>query len=196
MAIRHLQIMVMALAVASVCISIASTQPALSADIPLSLKLTSRGYSLLQAGSPSAATNVLTQALIADPRNIAARRLLARADYLCGRSAECVQQLQMIQSVEPNMPSDLVLLGRAYVSLRKTAEACSLFHRVLQVDPNNAEALLGMIDIHLAQGQYQAASSLCKRILATASSTAAIEDATQKLSLIEQCSQKSEHHPG
>jgi Flp pilus assembly protein TadD len=172
------------------------TSSAMAADVPLSLKLTSRGYNLLRDRQQGAAIPVLMQAVIADPGNLAARRLLAQAQLLTGKPLECLEQMRAVATVQPNVPSDLFLVAQAFIALGKTQEAGDLLTRVLQANPNHTQALLSMIDIHMSLGQYGQASVLCKRVLVTAKNSLAIETATQKLSLIEQCAQTSEHHPG
>src|SRR5688572_1775925 len=89
---------------AAIC-SQAVALPAFSDDavaISASYKLTTNGYSLLCTGDNEAAVRTFTKAVMAQPGNLQARRLLARAQFNCGRMIECSQQLLILLAVEPN----------------------------------------------------------------------------------------------
>jgi thioredoxin-like negative regulator of GroEL len=176
--------------------TVLSISPAYGLDAIQSVKLTNRGYALLQTREDNAALQVFVQAVVADPGNLTARRLLARAQLQCGRSTDCIIQLLAISTVQPNVPSDQLLMGRALLYSGKTKEAGEQFLRVLQATPSDTQAMLGLIDVYIAQEQFDKATTLCRHVLATSKNGRAIDTATQKLALIEQCSQKPEHHPG
>ena len=58
-----------------------------------------------------------------------------------------------------------LMLGSCYSQLGHTKEAKAQFDRVLKGDPQNAQALIGMANVLLSEGQTDDVVTLCKRTL-------------------------------
>lgn len=179
---------------AATVILLTATPFAYSADSVQSGKLTNQGYALLQSGDERSAIQYFAKAVTADPNNLTARRLYARAQLQSGCATECINQLRVVATVQALQPADLVMLGQACMSMSKTGEAEAHFNRAMKAEPANATAALGLIDCYVATGRYSQATVLCKHVMSTSKTAQSVEQATQKLTLIEQCSQKPEPH--
>lgn len=171
-------------------VTVSTSTSAFASDAQQSQKLVTSGYAMMNSGDDAGATQTFTKAIFADPSNLNARRALAQSELRQGKSGDCVQHLEALTKLQPGVASDQVLLGQAYLSLGKTDLALTRYGRALQIEPNNAEAMLGMADVLIAKGDYVKASALCRKVIASSKKSDNLEAANNKLSVIQQLCQK------
>jgi tetratricopeptide (TPR) repeat protein len=77
----------------------------------------------------------------------------ALAFYHQGNYAASLQELQRAYEIEPNSTDTIVLMGWSQIKLRQIDEARKNFSRASRLDPNLAEAKLGLFYVALETGQ-------------------------------------------
>lgn len=89
----------------------------------------------LQMGAPSEAVGLLTRVVGQDPRDLAARRLLAQALVAGGQPEQAVQELEEAHDAAPDDLETVFALATGYLKLGKVEPAAHLFEKVVQARP-------------------------------------------------------------
>lgn len=139
---------------------------------------------LLLQSNPKDAVAPLRKAVELQPAQNRPRYLLAVALDTSGDEAGAVEQFKAVLSLEPNDLPALNFLARYSLDHQNPADAESKFRHVLQIDPKDRKAMLGLAQSLEAQKKPEAAEAL-QHYLSTGP---ADEDARSQLihSLIEQ----------
>jgi arylsulfatase A-like enzyme/tetratricopeptide (TPR) repeat protein len=91
---------------------------------------------------------------------------VATENLRTGYELEGIRQLQQVLTADPDNPSALTCLGKAYMLLGTQPNlARDYFERSLAVDPDQEEALYFMCRIHRAAGELDEAQRCAERIL-------------------------------
>lgn len=122
------------------------------------------GYAALQKGSYLQAESTLRKAVKLDPRNAAARRYLSVAMVATGDASNAMTQVYAAQSIDGVQANDWILLGNAHFALSETEEARKAYISGLKNPSTHVSAALGLIRIHIAQGQLHEAAQLCSAL--------------------------------
>jgi tetratricopeptide (TPR) repeat protein len=126
-----------------------------------------RGLALayLSLGKLEDAVASLRTAVEKLPKDPSARQALGDAYLAQGKYDEAVEQLQERLSLEPTSAARLDL-ARAYVKKRVARQAEPLFREVLRAEPDNRDALMGLVDLSMSMGGYAEAQRLLDGALA------------------------------
>jgi tetratricopeptide (TPR) repeat protein len=89
----------------------------------------------LQMGEASRAVSLLTPIVSRNPKDVAARRLLARALMASGQAAEAVQELEEARGVAKDDLELAFTLASGYLRLKKPQEAERLFAEIAKARP-------------------------------------------------------------
>jgi len=130
------------------------------------------GKTLLMLGHPKSAAKALAEAseLGAEPEQIMLP--LAKARNQLGHFQRNIATIRP-QDMAPDLASDLwVELGVSRLALNDPARAQTAFDEALELQAGNIGALLGLVSVHLARQDIQAAEELCDQILNIASDNA------------------------
>lgn len=100
------------------------------------------GYEQLASRQFAQARASFERALRFDPRNRQARIGLGRVAFQQGRFAEVIDHLQPFYRARGNM-----LLGIAYVRVGRNSDARSQFEKILEHDPDNADARRALLSL-------------------------------------------------
>lgn len=128
--------------------------------------LTNLGMLQLNDGRGAAAIPHLKKAVSIEPQSMEARHYLARALAQDGQFSEAVEQFALL---EPAMPQDInMLLGyaRAVADMADHPRALKLLKRVLDLQPDNTDALSRSGEIYGLLGQFDDAEAAHRRVLA------------------------------
>jgi tetratricopeptide (TPR) repeat protein len=89
----------------------------------------------LQSGEPAEAVRLLTGVVARNPKDLQARRLLAKALTAAGQLAEAVQVLEEAHAAAPDDLELMFALASEYLRLKKVEAAQPLFARILKERP-------------------------------------------------------------
>ena len=120
-------------------------------------QLTERAREAQEQGDMSQATNLLTQAVNADPRNCETRLELSEMLLEHGSLDAATQHLRRVVAQNPDDPRGYVRLAQALSSQGRDAEAESLLRTALEIDPGNPTGLLLFAQWLEKQGEIQQA---------------------------------------
>jgi tetratricopeptide (TPR) repeat protein len=125
-----------------------------------------RGLALayLSLGKVDEAVAALKTAVEKLPRDPSAREALGEAYLAQARYDEAVEQLTERLRLEPSTEARLDL-ARAYVKKRVSRQAEPLYREVLRDEPDNEDALMGLVDLSVAMGSYGEARKLLEGAL-------------------------------
>lgn len=90
-----------------------------------------------------------------NPTNLQARTLLAFSLILIGRYREALPEAERVFSEAPDMEMAQLTLARCLAETGNVQRATELFNRVLQHDPDNLEAHIGLAAIYSRQGKRE-----------------------------------------
>jgi tetratricopeptide (TPR) repeat protein len=89
----------------------------------------------LQMGEAPEAVNLLTGVVARNPKDVRARRLLARALTMAGQSEQAVQELEEAHAAAPDDLELAFALASGYLRLKKVNAAAPLFARIAKERP-------------------------------------------------------------
>lgn len=115
------------------------------------------------ATSPTAAINLLRQAIELDPKSVNAYAELGSANYNIGRYEEAIENFQMAEKLE-NRPARKYLwyVGLSYHHLKMYNEALNVYNNVLALLPNEPSVLNNIAEIYYSLQEYDKALSYSK----------------------------------
>jgi len=112
------------------------------------------GYLLFQHDSELAINQFRSELTIA-PGNIEAHAILAYTEMIAGRYAEAVPEAEHVLAAMPDMEMALIALGRSLGETGDPKHGMELLNRVLQSDPDNLEAHMGLAAIYSRAGRRE-----------------------------------------
>ena len=112
------------------------------------------GYLLFQHDSELAINQFRSELTIA-PGNIEAHAILAYTEMIAGRYAEAVPEAEHVLAAMPDMEMALIALGRSLGETGDPKHGMELLNRVLQSDPDNLEAHMGLAAIYSHAGRRE-----------------------------------------
>jgi tetratricopeptide (TPR) repeat protein len=115
---------------------------------PISAQLALAGLHL-STGDVDKAAGYVQQALSVQPTNPLGRSLLVRIDLLKGQSSKAAADLASLEKDYPNAAPVLNLVAARHAVDRRYDLARAAYAKVLQVSPNDLEALAGLVNIDL-----------------------------------------------
>jgi len=89
------------------------------------------------------------------PANETAHEMLAFSLMIAGQYREALPEAEHVYSVAPDMELAQLALGRTLAETGDIKRATELLNRVLQADPNNLEAHLGLVSIYSRSGRRE-----------------------------------------
>ncbi len=112
---------------------------------------------LSRKGHLAEALQVLEKGLKIDGRSLRLRLEVARVHLVQKNFERAAQALEEAAQQAPTDTQVLSRLGEAYLGARKIAEAERVFQRLLEIDPEDAEARMQMGRVHIQQRQFDRA---------------------------------------
>lgn len=82
------------------------------------------------------------------------------ANLQLGRTDDARKTLQIAQQAAPNSPAVYLHLAKVALRAKNLPEAAGFYNRALQLDPNNFDALSGLINVKNSQKQFAEAHNL------------------------------------
>ena len=111
--------------------------------------------SLLYNDSPTLAIEQFRAEVEHVPTNIYARGVLAFTLTVAGRFAEARPEAEIALAASPDMEIAQIALGRALADTGDVKRTTELLNKVLQKDPNNLEAHMGLADVYSRAGRRE-----------------------------------------
>ena len=111
--------------------------------------------SLLYKDSPSLAIEQFRAEVVHVPGNIYAHGLLAFTLTIEGRYAEARPDAEIALAAAPEMEMAQVALGRALAETGDVKRTTEILNKVLQKDPQNLEAHMGLADVYSRAGRRE-----------------------------------------
>lgn len=126
-----------------------------------------RGLALayLALGRPDDAVAALALAVDKLPRDASARAALGDALIAKGDTAGAIVQLKERLALEPTTEARLAL-ARAYAKHRSAKEAEPLYRNILDGEPGQRQAMLGLADLYLDMGRFADGETVLKELIA------------------------------
>jgi tetratricopeptide (TPR) repeat protein len=112
------------------------------------------GYLLFQH-DPELAINQFQSELKIAPSNIEAHAILAYTNMIAGRYAHAIPEAEHVLAAMPDMEMALIALGRSLGETGDPKRGTELLNRVLQSDPDNLEAHMGLAAIYSRAGRRE-----------------------------------------
>lgn len=110
---------------------------------------------LLFPHDPDLATGQFQEEVAIAPQNNSARALLAFTLMIAGQYADAIPQAQTVLTAEPGMEMAQLALGRSLVETGQEQQGMDLLNRVLQSDPENLEAHMGLASAYAQLGRNE-----------------------------------------
>lgn len=110
---------------------------------------------LLFPHDPDLATGQFQEEVAVAPQNNSARALLAFTQMIAGQYADAIPQAQKVLTAEPGMEMAQLALGRSLVETGQQQQGMDLLNRVLQNDPDNLEAHMGLASAYAQLGRNE-----------------------------------------
>lgn len=123
------------------------------------------GWQALNDGDATVAASAFTRAVVADPSNMMARRLLAQADLQAGKAQQALQIMQVVVKYDTGADS-WACLGDADFALGNVDKAQASYQAAVRLQPLLAAANIGLVNVLVAKRQYPEAQQLCRTVLA------------------------------
>lgn len=92
--------------------------------------------------------------------------LLSEVLRVVGREREAREALQEAARLDPRSPEPALTEARALLAAQKLDDAATAYRRALEIAPGNAEALTGLGDVALAQGDAATAGAHFEHVVA------------------------------
>ena len=106
-------------------------------------------------------------------QELSVRALTARGlAYLeLGKLPEARIDLQAVHNKSPNSSAAMVNLAKVAIAEKNLTDAANLYEKALTADAKNFDALSGLVNIHIKQKQFEAATARVNRIIEAAAPT-------------------------
>ncbi|UWZ85592.1 tetratricopeptide repeat protein [Occallatibacter riparius] len=108
---------------------------------------------LLYSHDPQLAAEQFSSEVAVAPANLDARALLAFTLVLSGKYAEALPEAQKVYAAEPGLQMAQLALGRSLGETGDIEQGTALLKKVLEQDPNNLEAHLGLASLFARAGK-------------------------------------------
>lgn len=129
----------------------------------------------VQSGRLREAVSEAEEAIRQNPNDVNSRRLLGRiytrmiGDQQQGRVNEemlkrAIEQYQAIAEAQPKDIETLLMLGRLQKIAQSSVESEKAYKRVLEIEPNNEDALTGLAIVYADLGNTKQASELLRQV--------------------------------
>jgi tetratricopeptide (TPR) repeat protein len=89
------------------------------------------------------------------PTNVAARTMLAYTLMISGRYSEALPEAERAYAAEPSVEVAQITLGRSLAEAGETQRGIELLNKVVQRDPNNMDAHLGLVAAYSRTGRRE-----------------------------------------
>jgi lipopolysaccharide biosynthesis regulator YciM len=139
------------------------------------------GVGRLLSGDLKKARTLLSKALDRDPKRVDSHLALASVAEQEGNSQEAIALLQEARKLDPNGLEILFKLAATFQNAGRSDEALLVYKELLSNDAEKRKAVRALRDIHVAQGDFQAALALQKKIVKSAASGAKGDAEKQQL---------------
>lgn len=126
------------------------------------------GVLKLQQGDANAAHALISKAVGAKPRSVAALCNLSAVLLALDRSAEALSACDRVLAIDPTDAEAHYNRGAALLNLKRPDEAVASFDRVLAVTPGHVNALFNRANALAALGQFDAAHATLDKLIALA----------------------------
>ncbi|MGA2650088.1 MAG: tetratricopeptide repeat protein [Terracidiphilus sp.] len=110
---------------------------------------------LLFPHSPDLAIEQFKSEVAIAPGNVEAHAMLAFTLMIAGRYAEAEPEAEMVVAKAPDMEMGQLALGRSLAEIGDVKRGTDLLNQVLQNDPDNLEAHLGLASIYSRTGRRE-----------------------------------------
>lgn len=110
---------------------------------------------LLYSHDPGLAAEQFSREVAVAPTNLDARALLAFTLVLSGKFAEALPEAQKVYAAEPGLQMAQLALGRSLGETGDIEQGTALLKKVLEQDPNNLEAHLGLASLYARAGKRE-----------------------------------------
>ncbi|NDQ55789.1 MAG: tetratricopeptide repeat protein [Acidipila sp.] len=148
--------LVLLLALGGVCGALtpilAGQRKSLPTNKPAAAGLIAGGVAAMDRGDSLAAKTFFRRALVADPKNLAARTYLGILADQAGELEEAKRQFAAAVSGAPDSPEARNNYGAILLKLRRKQEAAGQFETSLRLDPKQPGALVNLAQIRYATG--------------------------------------------
>jgi len=129
----------------------------------------------IQSGKIREAVTQAEDALKENPNDLTARRLLARiytrliGDSQSNRIDEnmvnrAIEQYQKITATDPKDIDSWLMLGRLEKVVQNSTNAMAAYKKVLELDPDNEEAMTGLATVYADLGDNKSAADLLQKV--------------------------------
>jgi cellulose synthase operon protein C len=125
----------------------------------------------MQTGNLDKAQTYAQQAITMQPKNPLARLTMVRLDLASGNSAKARQELAALQKEFPNAPPVLNAVATQQLVEKNFDAARLTYQKVLQMAPNDLEALAGLTRLDVATGRSKEALTRVEANLKTGKPT-------------------------
>lgn len=110
---------------------------------------------LLFPHSPELAIEQFKSEVQIAPANVEAHAMLAFTLMIAGRYAEAQPEAELVVAKAPDMEMGQLALGRSLAEIGDAKRGAELLNQVLQADPDNLEAHLGLASIYSRTGRRE-----------------------------------------
>jgi tetratricopeptide (TPR) repeat protein len=110
---------------------------------------------LLFSHDPELASEQFSSEVAVAPANVDARALLAFTLVLSGKFAEALPEAQKVYAAEPGLPMAQLALGRSLGETGDIEQGTALLKKVLEQDPDNLEAHVGLASLFARAGKRE-----------------------------------------
>lgn len=118
------------------------------------------GYFLMESGRLSAAQELFERAFELDPKSPIAAYAVAKGHYQAGSEEKAMALFSHIVANDPYYPGAYNLVGNILSNRGRLDEASDMYKRALDVDPDNKQAVKGLLNTAIDLGNYNEASQL------------------------------------
>lgn len=129
----------------------------------------------VQSGRLREAVTEAEEALKINPNDLNSRRILGRiytrmiGDAQQGKVDEnmlrkAIEQYEKVAGAEPKDVETLLMIGRLQKIAQNSVEAEKAYKKILEIDPNNEDALTGLAIVYADLGNSREASDLLRRV--------------------------------
>jgi tetratricopeptide (TPR) repeat protein len=137
-----------------------------------------KGTTLRITGNDEEAQKVFEKILTLDPGNYAFQLDLADIHFTRKEYKEAEKRIMAFLSRRPNDRKAKMLLGRLYADMQNRAHAIQIFSELSATDPNDAEALAVMAELHKDAGEVEKALQTADKLVNLQGKRATSDDLT------------------
>ena len=131
----------------------------------ISINLVQKGCKQMDSGNYADAVSTLVVAVRQNPSDLETRRKLCTALVGAGRATDALRELQVITRFAPGDARDSQLMAEAYYLCGDAISAITKYREALALNPDAAEAKLGLIRSLISTGNPTEAKGICQQTL-------------------------------